>query len=50
MWTFGHHRLLPTDCSFHAMAYDTQRKQVVLFGGISPTHEILGDTWVRSEQ
>jgi hypothetical protein len=36
----------PSPRSFHTMAYDSVRGEVVLFGGADPTGNPLNDTWV----
>jgi uncharacterized protein (TIGR03437 family) len=38
----------PSARALHAMAYDSVRGQVVLFGGVDSNGDILNDTWVYS--
>jgi hypothetical protein len=45
-WTQRFPNQVPAGRSFHAMAYDADRNEVVLFGGIVNNSEVLGDTWV----
>ncbi|WP_425273152.1 hypothetical protein [Paraburkholderia steynii] len=40
----------PQTRSGHAMAFDSNRKKMVLFGGIGPTKESLSDTWELAER
>jgi hypothetical protein len=45
-WTQRDPAQAPSERSSHAMAYDAARKQIVLFGGLSPAGKSLDDTWV----
>jgi len=36
----------PKERSYHSMAYDNARGQIVLFGGMSPNRDLRSDTWV----
>ena len=44
-WTQRFPYQVPSGRSFHAMAYDADRSEVVLFGGIADNSQVLGDTW-----
>ena len=45
-WTQQFPSQAPSGRSFHTMAYDAARNEVVLFGGIANNSGVLGDTWV----
>lgn len=45
-WTQLFPATSPSARSGHAMAYDAERRQVVLYGGYDPTVGNLGDTWL----
>src|SRR3954462_4642882 len=36
----------PSVRSYHTMAYDAARSQVVMFGGFGAGNAVLGDTWI----
>jgi hypothetical protein len=44
-WTRQFPTQIPSGRTFHAMAYDEDRKEVVLFGGIPGNTQPVGDTW-----
>ena len=43
-WTQGFPSQAPSGRNFHAMVYDADRNEVVLFGGIVNNSQVLGDT------
>jgi hypothetical protein len=45
-WTQRNPAQAPSERAGHAMAYDAERKQVVLFGGFYPEKGLFNDTWV----
>jgi hypothetical protein len=45
-WTQKSPANAPPARESHAMAYDRERKEVVIFGGYSNDKQFLGDTWV----
>jgi hypothetical protein len=45
-WTQEFPSQTPSGRNFHAMVYDADRNEVVLFGGIVNNSQVLGDTWV----
>ena len=44
-WTNMNPAVAPTPRTFHGIAYDSDNKVVVLFGGVDNSGTLLGDTW-----